>query len=356
MTDIPFFSILLPTKNRSHLVGKAIESVLKQTFDDYELILADNDDDLVATKRVVHAFDDKRIHYFRTGDLSMVDNWEFARLQARGQYVTVLEDKQAYYPWALKNLRDVIDSKRVQVVVWRWDASGKIEQIKAPRIEEYQASKTEGILEQYTTGKHPWARLPRMLNSCVSAELMEYICTKVPEKHFFIYCSPDLCAAFMQLAYTDELMITRKSLGYLHSDESNSSILRKNKSSSKKYFTGEKPYDLMDAVALVPIKNPYIIQNAVYNDFLRVREILGGKLDNYQMSSKAYAQMCLRDLLSTLRLGGSIKTELQSVVAYMRKEFNVWERIRLWGWLPICWFKQKVAPIILLFFEKLLRS
>ena len=42
--NAPRFSVVLPTKGRSFLVGHAIRSVLAQTFPDFELIVTDNDD------------------------------------------------------------------------------------------------------------------------------------------------------------------------------------------------------------------------------------------------------------------------------------------------------------------------
>ncbi len=36
-------SVIIPTYNRAHLVGRAIKSVLNQTFQDFELIVVDND-------------------------------------------------------------------------------------------------------------------------------------------------------------------------------------------------------------------------------------------------------------------------------------------------------------------------
>lgn len=54
----PLISILIPTKNRSFLVGYAIKSVLIQTFTNFELIVIDNDDNPEATKKVVTSYDD----------------------------------------------------------------------------------------------------------------------------------------------------------------------------------------------------------------------------------------------------------------------------------------------------------
>jgi len=47
-----------------------------QTLDDIEIIVVDNDD-TEETAKVVKKIDDGRIKHFRTGNLSMPDNWEF---------------------------------------------------------------------------------------------------------------------------------------------------------------------------------------------------------------------------------------------------------------------------------------
>lgn len=57
-------SIILPTYNREHMVGKAIESVLKQSYTDFELIIID-DSSTDKTEQVIASYNDKRIRYYR---------------------------------------------------------------------------------------------------------------------------------------------------------------------------------------------------------------------------------------------------------------------------------------------------
>lgn len=58
-------SIVMPTYNRADKIGKAIESVLKQSYENWELLVIDNDS-TDNTKDVVDSFikRDKRIKYF----------------------------------------------------------------------------------------------------------------------------------------------------------------------------------------------------------------------------------------------------------------------------------------------------
>lgn len=57
-------SVILPTYNRAGLVGRAISSVLQQTFQDFELIVVD-DGSSDGTDEVVRGFSDPRIRYIK---------------------------------------------------------------------------------------------------------------------------------------------------------------------------------------------------------------------------------------------------------------------------------------------------
>lgn len=57
-------SIVLPTYNRVKLVKRAIESVLLQTYEEFELIIVD-DGSVDDTEEMIRTIDDKRIRYIR---------------------------------------------------------------------------------------------------------------------------------------------------------------------------------------------------------------------------------------------------------------------------------------------------
>ncbi len=102
----PLFSILIPTFNRRDLVAYAINSVLNQTFDDFEIIVCDNfsTDD---TAEVVRGFTDARLRYLRTPEHFVVAaNWEFARSKAAGKLILLLGDDDALVDTALQSFAD----------------------------------------------------------------------------------------------------------------------------------------------------------------------------------------------------------------------------------------------------------
>ena len=57
-------SIVLPTYNRAHLVGRAIQSILEQTYMEFELRVID-DGSIDDTENVVKAYEDERIQYYK---------------------------------------------------------------------------------------------------------------------------------------------------------------------------------------------------------------------------------------------------------------------------------------------------
>ncbi len=87
MADQPFFSVCLPTYNMGSYIAEAIQSVLDQSFRDFELIVHDNasTDD---TEQIVAGFSDPRIRYIRNHEnLGMYANLNLACQAATGKYI-----------------------------------------------------------------------------------------------------------------------------------------------------------------------------------------------------------------------------------------------------------------------------
>lgn len=97
----PLFSVVIPTYNRCELVQGAVRSILRQTFEDLEVVVSDNGskDD---TREVIGGFQDPRVRYVRTPQHTVIaDSWEFARSQASGSLIMMLSDDDALVPGAL---------------------------------------------------------------------------------------------------------------------------------------------------------------------------------------------------------------------------------------------------------------
>ena len=100
--DKPLVSVIIPTHNRGQLLVRAIQSVLAQTFSDFEIIVVD-DGSIDNTKEVVRGFKDPRIRFFhheQNRGPSAARNT--AIRAARGRYVTFLDSDDEYAPEKLQ--------------------------------------------------------------------------------------------------------------------------------------------------------------------------------------------------------------------------------------------------------------
>jgi len=98
----PRFSVVMPTYNRAHVVWKAINSILAQTHEDWELIVVD-DESTDATLRVLEEFRDPRIQVVSVphGGPSRARNAGLER--ARGTYVAYLDSDNTWTPRFLES-------------------------------------------------------------------------------------------------------------------------------------------------------------------------------------------------------------------------------------------------------------
>ena len=113
-----FFSIIIPTYNRAHLVSKAIESVIAQTFANWELLVVD-DGSKDNTKEVVDKFlGDSRIQYVyqENAKESAARNNGISR--SKGQFICLLDSDDYYLDHHLQTLYDRIVQENFQVGVY----------------------------------------------------------------------------------------------------------------------------------------------------------------------------------------------------------------------------------------------
>lgn len=104
---MPFFSIIIPTYNRATFLPKAIESVLCQSFIDWELLVI-NDGSEDNTEEIVYNFDDKRIRYFyqANADRSVARNNGIRN--ALGNYIFFLDSDDYMIPEFLNKIYNAI--------------------------------------------------------------------------------------------------------------------------------------------------------------------------------------------------------------------------------------------------------
>lgn len=111
MNNRPLISIILPVWNGGAFLSKAIESVLKQTYDNWELILVD-DCSTDETPKIIETFlgRDPRIRSFRNSqNLKLPGSLNVGFSIAKGQYFTWISDDNLLMPKFLELMRKNIE-------------------------------------------------------------------------------------------------------------------------------------------------------------------------------------------------------------------------------------------------------
>ena len=105
------FSVTIPAYKSQYLKG-AIESVVSQTYSDWELIIVD-DCSPENLKSIAEPFlNDKRISYYRNekncGAIDVVDNWNICLNHCTGDYVICMGDDDRLQPCCLEEYQRLI--------------------------------------------------------------------------------------------------------------------------------------------------------------------------------------------------------------------------------------------------------
>lgn len=117
---MPLVSILTPTYNQAPYLAETIQSVLAQTFKDWEQIIIDDGSD-DETPELIKRFKDNRIKYIRLphrGLAKLAESYNCGLHMAQGQFIAILEGDD-YWPVDKleRQVKEFIDDEEV-VLVW----------------------------------------------------------------------------------------------------------------------------------------------------------------------------------------------------------------------------------------------
>ena len=104
---MPKVSVIIPTHNREQFIARAIDSVLAQTFTDYEIIVVD-DGSIDLTRDVLRAYDN-RIKYVYQENKGVSAARNLGIRESTSQYIAFLDSDDYWAPEKLELQVEVLD-------------------------------------------------------------------------------------------------------------------------------------------------------------------------------------------------------------------------------------------------------
>lgn len=91
----PLISVIIPAYNHEKFIGAAIDSVLEQTIDDFELIVI-NDGSTDSTGAIVESYNDSRISYYSQENQDAYNTINRGLSLVKGRFVAILNSDDVY--------------------------------------------------------------------------------------------------------------------------------------------------------------------------------------------------------------------------------------------------------------------
>lgn len=141
----PMVSVVMLTYKRADMLPKAIESILAQTYMDFEFIIL-NDGSPDKTDEVVAAYNDPRIRYYKNAEnKGIAYSRNRAVSLARGKYVMIMDDDDISQPERMHKQVEYLENHPETVVL-----AGQIKDL--PRVPEAHNDIAANLIQYNNVG------------------------------------------------------------------------------------------------------------------------------------------------------------------------------------------------------------
>lgn len=115
----PKVSIVMPCYNHAEYVAEAIQSVLNQTYNDFEFLIVDNgsDDD---SYEIISNFNDPRIKFFRLEKNDIPKAYDIMLSNAVGEYIAMMFSDDIWYAEKLESQMEALTKNKDVLVSVTW--------------------------------------------------------------------------------------------------------------------------------------------------------------------------------------------------------------------------------------------
>ena len=336
-TQTPFFSIVMPTRNRGSLLRASLQTAIHQTFADYEVVVCDNNstDD---TREIVEAAqrESDRVKYVNPNrDLSMCDNWDFAFTHAGGRFVAYLSDDDGLLPDCLSQAHGLISRFNLKLLVWphafyqhpdipdpKTTAMLSCDFMSGRLFEVASDAIIKALCDFQPNDIIPI--IPRMHNGVVDRALVEKAASAT--SRFFVPPFPDYSTACQLLCTIDRYHFIDLPLGITGASLISNTGMRFDRKGKFGAYTAMYETDLLAGVP-APMKYltpPYL--HATYRFFRKLHP----EQFRYPVNMDAYFEAMFAEL-AAYEIHDDVSTEYQQLAAYMNEYYGSDEKFKsLW--------------------------
>lgn len=300
--DSPRFSLVVPTRRASQTLPHTLATCLDQDYEDYEIVVSDNDADR-DTRALVAEHRSPRLRYLQTGaPLAMSDSWEFAVSHARGEYVIVVGSDDALLPGALRHLHEAL--KLVPAPAVRWEQSIYLwpnvampalqNRLSVPLGRFAHSIGCREVVEGTVNGRLHFAMLPSVYWGAVRRDTLDSIRAKAGR--VFAGSSPDIYSGFAVACAVPQYLSLDYPLAVLGlSSTSNGISTLHSGGPIAREFRELNRRSGFACHAMVP--DLPVASAAVADMFLQATANLGMRGRARQLDRKALCRRCLGELL-----------------------------------------------------------
>lgn len=213
-----FFTIIIPTRDRSDTLMHTLKTALSQDYDQFQVLVSDNasEDD---TREKVISINDLRLKYVNTGErVSMSENWEFALRHVDRGWITVLGDDDAILPGTLSKVHEIIKKTGTSAIrsngcSYQWPGfnGSNYGRLSIDLKKGYVIRESGQMLQQVLNGTRHYNELPMLYNGgFVSYNLINQV--KLVTERFFMSMTPDVYSAIVFSFITESYVYSHEPL------------------------------------------------------------------------------------------------------------------------------------------------
>ncbi len=134
------FSVVIPVYNAEQFIQKSVESVLSQSYTNYELIVVDNgsiDGSISIVQDIIKKNKDREIKIVSLEKNQGISGGRNAGINASaGDFVCFLDADDFWYPHKLLEVRNMILDREDSDIIWHWEHHIKGKQKKLVKYRE----------------------------------------------------------------------------------------------------------------------------------------------------------------------------------------------------------------------------